>query len=194
MLTNFLIGIVFPINSVLGATVVRQEFTGNLSLAEVSRPEVEEFITLPEESAYSGFIVYEEDGTLLDWELDVDQPSLSLAPDSTSDSETPPDFGFPEPSPTVNFSLSSAEVWSLQVDFGIALDAPRYTLERTSDEIALTSEIGFVGSYTYVDSDPSINLISSSDTSNSIPEPGTIFGTLVACGMGISLLKRSRLQ
>ncbi len=188
MLTNFLIGIVFPINSVLGATVVRQEFTGNATLTEVSRPEVEEFITLPEESAYSGFIVYEEDGTLLDWELDVDQPSLSLAPDSTLDS------GFTELSPTVDFSLSSAEDWSLQVDFGIAFDAPRYTLERTSDEIALTSEVGLAGAYTYVDSDPSINLISSSDTSNSIPEPGTIFGTLVACGMGISLFKRSRLQ
>ena len=193
MLTNFLIGIVFPINSVLGATVVRQEFTGNLSLLEAS-PRVEEFFPLPEESAYSGFIVYEEDGTLLDWELDVDQPSLSLNPDSTLDSGNPFDSTFPEPSPTVNFNLSSAEDWSLQVDFGIAFDAPRYTLERTSDEIAVISEVGLAGGYTYVDSEPNINLISSSDTSNSIPEPGTIFGTLVACGMGITLLKRSRLQ
>lgn len=193
MLTNLLVGLVFPINSVLGATVVRQEFTGNLRLVEQS-PLIEEFETLPEESEYSGFIVYEDDGTLLDWELDVDRPSLSLAPDSPSDSETPLDFGFPEPSPTVDFSLSSAEDWSLQVDFGIAFDAPRYTLERTSDEIAVISEVGLIGAYTYIDSDPNVNLISSSDTSNSIPEPTTIFGTLLACGIGISLLKRSRLQ
>lgn len=186
MLTNFLIGFVLPINSVLGATVVRQEFTGNATLVEQS-PRVEEFITLPEESAYSGFILYEDDGTLLDWELDVVQPSLSLALDSTLDS------GFTELSPTVDFSFSSAENWELQVDFGIAFDAPRYTLERTSDEIAITSEVGLLGGYTYVDSDPSINLISS-DTSNSIPEPATIFGMIVVCGMGISLLKRSRLQ
>ena len=186
MLTSFLIGLVLPINSVLGATVVRQDFTGNATLVEPS-PQVTEFITLPEESAYSGFILYEEDGTLLDWELDVEQPSLSLNPDSTLDS------GLTELSPTVDFSLSSAEDWSLVVDFGIAFDAPRYTLERTSDEIAITSELGLIGAYTYVDSDSTIDLISS-DTSNTVPEPATIFGIIAACGMGISLLKRSRLQ
>lgn len=182
MLTNFLIGFVLPINSVLGATVVRQEFTGNLSFAEASRPEVEEFLTLPEESAYSGFILYEDDGTLLDWELDVVQPSLSLNPDSI----TPGAFTF------IDFDFSSAEDWSLDVDFGSAFDAPRYILERTSDEIAITSLIGLLGSYTYVDSEPTIDLISS-NTSNTIPEPATIFGIVAACGMG-ALLKRSHFQ
>jgi hypothetical protein len=90
--------------------------------------------------------------------------------------------------PNVNFELSSGSNWNLVVDFGIAFDAPRYTLERTSgSEITLTGEVGRAGVYIY--NDPTANItLSSSNTS--IPEPTSLLGLLFGVG-GIAVSRKA---
>ncbi|BBD70225.1 hypothetical protein NIES4072_65910 [Nostoc commune NIES-4072] len=108
---------VFHATPVLGAILTRQEFSGDFTLVDATSP----FLTnsLPEESEYSGFVVYSESGTLSDWELSVNNLNLNLNPGSTNGSNLTPD---------VDFELDSGSNWNLVVDFGIAFDAPRYTL------------------------------------------------------------------
>lgn len=174
---SFLLGSVFGAAPALGATLTRQEFLGDFTLAKAS---VLLENTLPDKSEYSGFVVYEEDGTLRDWEVNVNELNLNLNPDSTLDNTL---------TPNVNFELSSSSNWNLVVDFGIAFDAPRYTVERMSgSSITLTGELGLAGGYVYKDSTANITL-SSSNTP--VPEPATIVGTILASGAGF-FLKRKR--
>ena len=82
--------------------------------------------------------------------------------------------------PDVDFELDSGSNWNLVVDFGIAFDAPRYTLERTSSsEITLTGAVGRAGTYVYQDSAANITLSSSS---TSVPEPTSLLGLLFGVG------------
>jgi hypothetical protein len=176
-----LAGIVFPISPSLGQVLTRQEFSGSFNLVN-SSPLLTD--TLPESAQYSGFVVYEEDSILRDWGVNVDELDLSLNPDSTS-------AGL---APNVNFEFASPVDWDLVIDFGIAFDAPRYTLQRVSEEeITLAGELGLAGGYAYTDSAANVTL-TTSNTSNtsgtSVPEPTTVFGTILAFGAGASLLKR----
>ena len=160
---------VFHATPVLGAILTRQKFSGDFNLVSVS-PLLENI--LPDKSEYSGFVAYSEDGTLSDWELNLNELNLNLNQDSTLDVNL---------TPNVNFELSSGSNWNLVVDFGIAFDAPRYTLERTSSSsITLTGESGLAGGYIYNDKSANITL-SSSNTS--VPEPTSLVGLLFGVGV-----------
>ena len=173
-----LVGIIFPIAPSLGAVLTRQEFSGSFTLVNNS-PLLTG--TLPESAKYFGFVVYDEDSTLRDWAVNVDELDLNLNPDSTRTGLAP----------NVNFEFSSAVDWDLVIDFGIAFDAPRYTLQRVSEEeITLVGQLGQVGGYTYTDSAPNVTLTTSNTSGTSVPEPGTVLGTILAFGAGASLLKR----
>ena len=173
-----LVGIIFPIAPSLAAVLTRQEFSGSFTLVNNS-PLLTN--TLPESAKYSGFVVYDEDSTLRDWNVNVDELNLSLNPDSTMTGLAP----------NVNFEFSSDVDWDLVIDFGIAFDAPRYSLQRVSNsEITFTGELGLVGGYTYTDSAPNITLTTSNTSGTSVPEPGSVLGTILAFGAGASLLKR----
>lgn len=173
-----LVGIVFPLTPALGVVLTRQEFSGSFTLVNSSDLLKD---TLPESAKYLGFVVYEEDSTLRDWGLNIDELGLSLNPDSTM-------AGL---APNVNFEFSSAVDWDLVIDFGIAFDAPRYSLQRVSNsEITFTGELGLPGGYTYTDSAPNVTLTTSNTSSTSVPEPATVFGTILAFGVGASRLKR----
>lgn len=173
-----LIGIVFPITPSLGQVLTRQEFSGSFTLVNSSALLTD---TLPQSAEYFGFVVYEQDNTLRDWGVNVDELDLSLNPDSTVAGLTP----------NVNFEFSSPVDWDLVIDFGIAFDAPRYTLQRVSEEeITLAGELGLAGGYTYTDSDPNVTLTTSNTSGTSVPEPATVLGTIFAFGAGASLLKR----
>jgi hypothetical protein len=173
-----LVGIIFPITPSLGQVLTRQEFSGNFTRVN-SSPLLTE--TLPQSATYSGFVVYDEDSSLRDWGVNVDELDLSLNPDSTT-------AGL---EPNVNFEFSSAVDWDLVIDFGIAFDAPRYTLQRVSEEeITLTGELGLAGGYTYTDSAANVTLTTSNTSGTSVPEPATVLGTILAFGAGASLLKR----
>ncbi|MEH2004454.1 PEP-CTERM sorting domain-containing protein [Nostoc sp.] len=168
---------VFHATPVLGAILTRQEFSGDFTLVDATTPPLENF--LPDKSEYSGFVVYSEDGTLSDWEVNVNKLNLNLKLDSTLNVNSPP---------SVNFELSSGSNWNLIVDFGIAFDAPRYSLERTSgSEITLIGELGLAGQYIY--KDPTANItLSSSNTS--IPEPSSLLGLLFGAG-GIAVSRKA---
>ncbi|MBG1270603.1 PEP-CTERM sorting domain-containing protein [Nostoc sp. WHI] len=167
-LIGFVLASVFSATPVLGAILTKQEFSGDFTLVDAN-PFLLNF--LPEESEYSGFVVYSESGTLSDWELSVNNLDLNLNPGSTIVGDLTPD---------VDFELDSGSNWNLVVDFGIAFDAPRYTLERTSSsEITLRGEVGLLGGYTYQDSAANITLSSSS---TSVPEPTSLLGLLFGVG------------
>ena len=173
-----LIGIVFPLTPALGVVLTRQEFSGSFTLVNSSDLLRD---TLPESAQYLGFVVYEEDSTLRDWGVNIDELGLSLSPDSTMAGLVP----------NVNFEFSSAVDWDLVIDFGIAFDAPRYSLQRVSNsEITFTGELGLAGGYTYTDSAANVTLTTSNTSGTSVPEPGTVLGTILAFGAGASLLKR----
>jgi hypothetical protein len=173
-----LVGIIFPIAPSLGAVLTRQEFSGSFTLVNNS-PLLTD--TLPESAKYLGFVVYDEDSTLRDWGVNVDELDLSLNPDSTMTGLAP----------NVNFEFSSDVDWDLVIDFGIAFDAPRYTLQRVSEEeITLDGQLGLAGGYTYTDSAANVTLTTSNTSGTSVPEPGTVLGTIFAFGAGASLLKR----
>ena len=183
---GFLIGTILPIEAAFGATVTRQEFSGELNLIDVSSL-LED--SVPENSEYSGFIVYDETNSLIDWQFEADNLDLSLNPDSSESNSNP--FDDVELTPTVNFDLSSTNDWNLVIDFGIAFDAPRYTIARMPDsEITLTGALGLAGGYTYTDTDTNSNIVTSLDDSTPVPESSTVFGLILACGVGLSLLKR----
>jgi hypothetical protein len=175
-----LVGIVFPLTPALGVVLTRQEFSGSFTLVNSSDLLRD---TLPESAQYLGFVVYEEDSTLRDWGVNIDELGLSLSPDSTMAGLVP----------NVNFEFSSAVDWDLVIDFGIAFDAPRYSLQRVSNsEITFTGELGLVGGYTYTDSAPNVTLTTSNTSATSVPEPTTVFGTILAFCAGVSRLKRRR--
>jgi hypothetical protein len=167
---------VFHAAPVLGAILTRQEFSGNFTRVSASP-----FLTniVPNKSEYSGFVAYSEDGTLSDWEVNVNELDLNLNPDSSLDFN---------PAPNLNFELSFGSNWNLVVDFGIAFDAPRYTLQRTEGaSITLTGESGRAGGYTYTD--PGVNItLSSSNTS--VPEPTSLLGLLLGVG-GIAVSRKA---
>lgn len=164
------VGLVF---SPAANALIRQEFEGNFSRTQVSP-----FLTnlSPEKSDYSGFVIFSEDGTLEDWEVSVDGLELDFDPDSTFGGDLGPGLR-----PNISFDLSSPSDWDLSIDFGIAFDAPRYTLDRDASEITFTGEVGRAGGYTYQDS-----LATITETSTSVPEPGTIFGILAFGGLGFA--------
>ena len=173
-LIGLLLANVFHATPVLGAILTKQEFSGDFTLVDAS-PFLEK--VLPKESEYSGFVVYAEDGTLNDWELNVSNLDLNLNPGSTNGGDL---------TRNVNFELDSGSNWNLVVDFGIAFDAPRYTLERTSSsEISLTGEVGRAGTYIYQDSAANITVSSSS---TSIPEPTSLLGLF----FGVSAIAASK--
>ncbi len=89
---------------------------------------------------------------------------VSINPDSNN-------FGTPD----VTFDLSSEFDWDLRIDFGIAADAPLYTIERDSTEINFVANLGLTGAATYVDSAASIDVTS---TNTTVPEPSTVFASL----------------
>lgn len=173
-LIGLLLASVFHATPVLGAILTKQEFSGDFTLVDAS-PFLEN--VLPKESEYSGFVVYAPDGTLNDWELNVSNLDLNLNPGSTNGGDL---------TRNVNFELDSGSNWNLVVDFGIAFDAPRYTLERTSSsEISLTGEVGRAGTYIYQDSAANLTVSSSS---TSIPEPTSLLGLF----FGVSAIAASK--
>jgi hypothetical protein len=60
----------------------------------------------------------------------------------------------------------------------------------SEEEITLDGQLGLLGGYTYTDSAPNIPLTTSNTSGTSVPEPGTVLGTILAFGAGASLLKR----
>jgi hypothetical protein len=67
------------------------------------------------------------------------------------------------------------------VDFGIAFDAPRYTLTRTSQsELEFTGELGLVGGYVYNDMTSNISLTTDTSNNTSVPEPANVLGMIFA--------------
>jgi hypothetical protein len=173
-----IVGIVVPLTPALGVVLTRQEFSGSFTLVNSSGLLTG---TLPESAKYLGFVVYEEDSTLRDWGVNVDELDLSLNPDSTMAGLVP----------NVNFEFSSVVDWDLVIDFGIAFDAPRYTLRRVSDsEISFAGELGLAGGYTYTDSASNVTVTTSNTSGTSVPEPATALGTILAFGAGACLLKR----
>lgn len=150
------LGVLVDVTPAGGATVTTQEFGGSFTLEELFGGS---FLpdSVPQSSQYSGFIQYEEDSTLVDWAINVDALDLSLNPDSTQGD-------FQPLTSNVDFQLNSTTDWSLVVDFGIAFDAPRYTLERTSQsELIFTGELGLAGGYIYHDNNPNITLIEATE-------------------------------
>ncbi|MBD2531798.1 PEP-CTERM sorting domain-containing protein [Nostoc flagelliforme FACHB-838] len=176
-LIGLVVASVFHATPVLGAILTRQEFSGDFALVDATSPLLQSL--LPEGSEYSGFVVYSEDGTLSDWEMNVNELNLNLNLGATLDVNS---------GPNVNFELSSGSNWNLVVDFGIAFDAPRYTLERTSgSEITLTGQVGRAGVYIY--NDPGANITLSS-SNRSIPEPASLLGLLFGLG-GIAVSRKA---
>ncbi|MDJ0631781.1 MAG: hypothetical protein QNJ34_01195 [Xenococcaceae cyanobacterium MO_188.B29] len=102
---------------------------------------------------------------------------MSINPDSNN-------FGTPD----VTFDLSSEFDWDLRIDFGIAADAPLYTIERDSTEINFVANLGLTGAATYVDSAASIDVTS---TNTTVPEPSTIFASLAFLAT-MTMLKKDR--
>ncbi len=162
------VGLIF--SPTANAQLIRQDFEGIFSLFEVS-PILES--TSPDNSSYSGFVLFSENGTLRDWEVNVDGLDLNLNPDSTLGGGFGPDL-----IPNISFDLSSPSNWNLSIDFGIAFDAPRYSLERNVSEMTFTGELGLAGNYVYKD-------VSANITQTSIPEGGTILGVLAVGGLGL---------
>ncbi|OZH51941.1 hypothetical protein AFK68_27575 [Hydrocoleum sp. CS-953] len=160
------VGLVF--SPTANAQLIRQEFEGSFSRTQVS-PLLTNFS--PEDTDYSGFVLFSEDGTLEDWQISVDGLELDLESGLTLDGGLGPDL-----IPTISFDLSSPSDWDLSVDFGIAFDAPRYTLQRNASKFTFIGEVGRAGGYTYQDS---------SITQTSVPEPGTILGILAVGGLGL---------
>ena len=160
------LGIAFCASSALGATLTTQNFKGNFTLVD-SRTLGEPF---PESAEYSGFVTYDGENSLLDWEVNVKELDLSLNPDSNN-------FGL---TPDTTFALSSPSNWDLSIDFGIAFDAPLFTLQRESTKINF-SQTSFGSFFEY--SDPAANI-------TSVPEPSTIFGSLAFLSTIIILKKR----
>lgn len=156
-------------SSTANAQLIRQEFEGNFNLFDVS-PMLENII--PDNSDYSGFVLYSENGTLEDWEVNVNELDLILNPDLDSDLI-----------PNISFDLSSLSNWDLSIDLGIAFDAPRFTVAREASNITFTGEIGLAGGYVY--SDPSATITQTSVPTTSVPEPGTLLGLLAIGGLGL---------
>jgi hypothetical protein len=151
------------------ADLIKQEFSGTFTLSNAS-PILTG--TVPDDSAYSGFVVYEENGALRDWGIDVDKLGLNLSPGSSA-------LG----TPAVSFDLLSPSSWGLSVDFGIALDAPRYDVTRADSTLTLDGSVGLAGGYTYQDSAATIT---QTTTETSVPEPGMILGLIMVGGLGLA--------
>ncbi len=166
------VGLIF--SPTANAQLIRQEFEGNFSLINVS-PLLEN--SVPDNSDYSGFVAYSENGTLEDWEVILNELDLNLNPDSTLDGGLGLDLR-----PDVSFELFSPLNWNLLIDFGIAFDAPRYSLERNVSEITFTGELGLAGVYVYQDTSATIT---QTITQTSTPEPGTILALLAVGGLGL---------
>ncbi|BAZ18889.1 hypothetical protein NIES4071_107740 (plasmid) [Calothrix sp. NIES-4071] len=79
-LIGLVAGSVFHAAPVLGAILTRQEFSGDFTRVSVS-PFLENIV--PDKSEYSGFVAYSDDGTLSDWEVNVNDLNLNLNADSS---------------------------------------------------------------------------------------------------------------
>ena len=168
------VGITFSASSALASTLTRQDFSGNFTLVN------SQFFggPFPESTEYSGFVSYDEEDRLLDWKVNVKELDLSLNPDSN-------DLGL---TPDITFDLSSVSNWDLRIDFGIAIDAPLYTLKRDDTTINFSRQ-SFGGFLSYSDSAANIN-VTSTDTDSSVPEPSTLFGSLAFLSTLTILKKR----
>ena len=82
-----LIGLLFP--STANAQFIKQDFKGNFELLGVS-PLLED--SIPEKTNYSGFITYDQQGMLQDWEIKVNRLGLMLDPDSSLSRGLGPDL------------------------------------------------------------------------------------------------------
>lgn len=174
---------VVPMVSIIGVTsaqaaqaadLIKQEFQGTFTLTNAS---ILLEGTLPESTAYAGFVTYEEGGVLGDWQLDVTGLDLSLSQDSNFDPFlVPPDV-------SVNFYLTNSSNWELALNFGIASDGPGYFLTRNDSEITLKGSQGLLGGYTYNDSDATIT---QSQPQTSVPEPGTVLSLFALGSLGLA--------
>lgn len=166
------LAIAFCASPVFGQTLTRQTFSGNFTLLNSSTfgdP-------FPPSTDYSGFVSYDQNNRLLDWEVKVEELSLSLNPEANEFT-----------TPTVTFELSSPSNWNLAIDFGIALDLPLYTLQRDSGAINFSLN-SFGSFFNYADPAANIDLTSASI---SVPEPSPLLASLAFLGT-ITLLKRKR--
>ncbi len=164
-------------SSTANAQLIRQEFEGNFELFEGN------FIlenTVPDNSDYSGFVLYSENGIIEDWEVNVNELDLNFHPDSVIELGLGSDL-----IPNIIFDFSAPSNWNLSIDFGIAFDAPRFSVEREASEITFTGELGLTGNYVY--RDPSATITQTSVPATSIPEPGTLLGLLAVGGLGFAV-------
>jgi hypothetical protein len=148
------LGIVFGASPALATVLTRQDFNGNFTLVDsmsIGTP-------FPESTDYSGFVVYDENNSLLDWAINVDELDLQLDPDSAQRAE-------------ITFEENSFD-WDLTIDFGIAFDAPIYILQRSADTGITFDFMAFGPSFNYADPEPNITIANSPGTS--VPEPATV--------------------
>jgi hypothetical protein len=165
----FGLGVGFAASPALATVLTRQDFNGNFTLVD-SRSLGDPF---PESTGYSGFVLYDENDSLLDWAINVDELDLQLDPDSAQTAD-------------VTFEENSLD-WTLRIDFGIAFDAPLYTIQRSADTGITFDFMAFGPFASYADSAPNIAITNSPRTS--VPEPSTLLAlfTFVAA---IPILKK----
>lgn len=167
-----LLGFSLLLSAPANAQSIKQEFEGNFSLVN-SSPLLTRF--LPDNTDYSGFILYDEEGQLQDFVINLDALNLNLTPEST--------LGGTDLIPTISFDFLSSSNWDLVIDFGIAFDAPLFSLNRDNSQLSFDGLVGLAGGYQYLDTSPTINV-------SSIPEPLTLTGVGTALAFGI-FFKRS---
>lgn len=174
------LGISLSTSPVFGSTINRQDFSGEFTRTLSTAPR-------PQTADYEGFITYDENNSLLDWEINVEELDLFFDPDTTLLVELFPDVI--ELSPDVTLGLSSESNWELRIDFGIAFDAPLYTLSRNSEAInfSLTS---FGEGFNYLDDSAEI-VISSSKVA--VPESSPTLAFLVLLSTMIILKRKFKI-
>jgi hypothetical protein len=166
------LGIVLDASPALATVLTKQTFNGNFSL--LSAPFESPF---PESTDYSGFVVYDENNSLLDWAINLDELDFQLNPDSAQGAD-------------VNFFFFGENDWALEIDFGIAFDdEPIYDLERLGDSgIRFSYTSGVVDNF-YVYEDPQPNIAITNSPATSVPEPSTVLALFALAT--IPLLKKT---
>lgn len=158
----------------MSESTTKQEFSGTFNFVEGNDQ------AYPPSSEYSGFISYTDDGSLVDWEMNVPAISLFLTPIFS-------------PERTV-FNFNSPTNWDLFIDFGIAVDRPGYDLARDGSTLSF---FGIPGGglannyFMYSDISSDFN---STPSINNVPEPMSIFGSLISLGFGIVWKKINKKQ
>lgn len=148
------LGSVFAASPALATVLTRQDFNGNFTLVDFRAIET----PFPESTGYSGFVIYDENNSLLDWAINVDKLDLQLEPDSAQTAD-------------ITFEEDSFD-WNLKIDFGIAFDAPLYTLQRSADRGIAFDFMAFRAFFSYSDPDPNITITNAPRTS--VPEASNV--------------------